>query len=78
MRILNILGLLALTSTLSIVAADAQITGRTVPSPIVGITYDDVSEVSAEVTTLISIAKNALTTAPKWLQRMLLWLQLHD
>ena len=57
MRILNTLGLLALTSTLSIVAAEAQITGRTVPSPIVGITYDDVSEVSAEVTTLISIAK---------------------
>jgi hypothetical protein len=37
--------------------ATAQITGRSVPAPIVGITYDKVSNVSAEVATLSNIAK---------------------
>ena len=37
--------------------ASAQITGRSAPAPITGITFDDVSNVSAEVTTLSSIAK---------------------
>ena len=44
----------ALTASLP---ASAQITGRSVPAPITGITFDDVSNVSAEVTTLSSIAK---------------------
>lgn len=37
--------------------ASAQITGRSVPAPIVGITYDKVSNVSAEVATLSNISK---------------------
>ena len=42
----------------AVTAADAraQITGRSVPTPIYGVTFDDVSRVSAEVKTLDSIA----------------------
>jgi hypothetical protein len=38
-------------------SASAQITGRLVPSPIYGVTFDDVSGVSAKVTALSHIAK---------------------
>jgi hypothetical protein len=54
----NYLSLCAgITALVFVTDASAQITGRQVPSPIVGITYDDVSRVSKETTTLQSIAR---------------------
>jgi len=49
----------AIVSALTLVAAStiAGITGRTPPSPIVGITYDDVSNTGPELTTLESISR---------------------
>jgi hypothetical protein len=49
----------AIVSALTLVAASAiaGITGRTPPPPIVGITYDDVSNTGPELTTLESISR---------------------
>jgi hypothetical protein len=45
------------SSVLTYGAANAQITGRTVPGPIYGVTFDDVGSVNAKVTSLSNIAK---------------------
>ena len=47
----------AMTAISSLPANAVSITGRTVPDPIVGVTFDDVSKSSSEVTALQSLAK---------------------
>lgn len=44
-------------AVISFGVADAQITGRVVPAPIYGVTFDDVSSVAAKVTALSNLVK---------------------